>query len=437
MAETIEFAKGYYGHALARGKIDVIEEDLDDLLKSEGIVVAKKSPSYRKLALSILKASVKAAESKERRHAGEAIDTPAMPTTVRKNGGFASIRADGPLISEVFEKWKAERKPRVKTASDFGTYVTRFIEVNGDCAVKAITKREIVAFKDAMLLYPVRLSGKLRGKPVLEVLEALEGDTKTPCLSGRTVNDKALGAIGAVLGWAVSNGYCETNAANGVKVAKGETSEDRRLPCSVADMNRIFSFPVFSQGERRKGGGGEAAKWLPLLAAFTGARLEELGQALVEDCKEEGGIAYLDLRVIEEGKRLKRSSARRMIPIHAQLIACGFLDYVRERREAGGRRLFPEVVSERTEVRAAWSKWWGRYARKLGITDKRKVFHSFRHSFKDACRAAGIEEAIYDAIQGHSGGGAGRGYGLGYPLRVLSEAMAKVKYEGLDLTGMV
>ncbi|MGA7326889.1 MAG: hypothetical protein WBX25_20965 [Rhodomicrobium sp.] len=46
-------------------------------------------------------------------------------------------------------------------------------------------------------------------------------------------------------------------------------------------MNLIFSFPIFTKGERPKGGGGEAAKWLPLLAAFTGARLEELGQALV------------------------------------------------------------------------------------------------------------------------------------------------------------
>jgi hypothetical protein len=110
MAETIEFAKGYYGQALVRGKIDVIEEDLDDLLSSEGILVAKKITSYRKLALSILKASVKAAESYERRHAGEAIDTPAMPIKARKNG-LASTRADGPLISEVFD-WCAGSSAR-------------------------------------------------------------------------------------------------------------------------------------------------------------------------------------------------------------------------------------------------------------------------------------------------------------------------------------
>jgi integrase len=434
-AETIEFAKGFYGDALARGKINAVEEDLDDLLKSEGINVSKKSPAYRKLAYSILKASAKAAGISERRHSGEAIDTPPPPAAAPKK---LPVTPDGGLpISQAFEKWKAERKPPAKTVSDFGAYVRRFIQVNGDCSVKVIGKREIVAFKDAMLAYPVRPDTKLRTKTVPEVLKALEGDTRTPRLSPRTVNDKALGSIGAVLGWATSNGYCETNASSGVKVARGETGEDKRLPYSIPDMNRIFSFPIFTSGERPKGGGGEAAKWLPLLAAFTGARLEELGQALVEDCKEEGGIAYLDLRVIEEGKRLRRSSSRRMIPIHPQLVACGFLDYAQARREAGDRRLFPDVASKRSEVTAAWSKWWGRYARKYGLTDKRKVFHSFRHAFKDACRAAGIEEAIYDAIQGHSGGGAGRGYGLGYPLSVLAKAMEKVKYDGLDLTGVL
>ena len=247
-AETLEFTKGYYGHALARGRIDVIEEELDDLLNSEGIVVSKNSPSYRKLALSILKATVKATEIEERRHAGEAIDTPPMPAKTHRNGPVKT-GGDGPLISEIFEKWKAERKPRAKTASDFGTYIQRFIEVNGDCPVIAIGKREIVAFKDAMLAYPVRLGGKLHGKTVPEVIKDLESDTVTPRLSARTVNDKALGAIGAILGYAASNAYCETNAAHGVKVDTGDTIEDPRLPYSVADMNLIFSFPIYSQGD--------------------------------------------------------------------------------------------------------------------------------------------------------------------------------------------
>ena len=215
-----------------------------------------------------------------------------------------------------------------------------------------------------------------------------------------------------------------------------EVQDDTRLPYDTDDLRRIFQFPIFTNGERPLGGAGEAAKWLPLLGLFTGARLEEMGRCLVTDCKEEAGIPFLDLRVIEGGKSLKRNSSRRMIPIHPELIRCGFLAYVEERRKAGDERLFPKVRSERAEQTAAWSQWWGRYARKHGIKDKRKVFHSLRHTFKDACRAAGIEEALYDALQGHKGSSVGRSYGRGYPLPVLAAAMERVKYEGLDLMSL-
>jgi hypothetical protein len=32
------------------------------------------------------------------------------------------------------------------------------------------------------------------------------------------------------------------------------------------------------------------------------------------------------------------------------------------------------------------------------VTDRRKIFHSFRDGYEEACRAAGEEEAIFDAL---------------------------------------
>ncbi len=47
--------------------------------------------------------------------------------------------------------------------------------------------------------------------------------------------------------------------------------------------------------------------------------------------------------------------------------------------------MFPGLRPDKKgAVTGNWSKWWGRYARQSGITDRRKVFHSFRHTFKDA-----------------------------------------------------
>src|SRR6516165_7270625 len=87
----------------------------------------------------------------------------------------------------------------------------------------------------------------------------------------------------------------------------------------------------------------------------------------------------------------------------------------------------------------AFSKWFGRYKRDLGIDNPSSVFHSFRHGFKDALRAAGVNEDVNDALTGHSGGNSvARGYGwkdmvrrFGFP--TLAAAVEKVEYPGLDL----
>jgi len=69
----------------------------------------------------------------------------------------------------------------------------------------------------------------------------------------------------------------------------------------------------------------------------------------------------------------------------------------------------------------------------IGIADKRKVFHSFRHTFKDACRAAGIGQEIHDALTGHAeGDNEGRNYGAGqHPLKPLAAAIKNVRYPGV------
>jgi hypothetical protein len=222
-----------------------------------------------------------------------------------------------------------------------------------------------------------------------------------------------------------------------MKIHNPAKEDGNRLPYDVDDLKAIFSSPIFRDGARPQGGAGEAAKWLPLIALFTGARLEEIGQALTNDMKHDDGINYLDINTLDRGagKRVKNRSSRRKLPVHPELVRCGLLAYVEERRRAGDERLFPALRPSVTgQITGNWSKWWSRYTDDLGIVDDRKVFHSFRHAFKDACRAARIEEELHDALTGHTSASVGRKYGNGVPLDVLAEAVAKVSYRGLDLS---
>ena len=419
----------------ARGKTAFVEEEVDELLESEGINLDKKSDTYRRLAHTILKTEIKACESKINRHSGEVVDTPPEPQHLLSHQSFSD---NSITLSALFEKWKEERKPPEKTASDFGAQIRRFIELHGDMPVSSINKTHVREFKDTLLKLPARPPKNRQGLTITKLIEMTEKDESIPRLSSKTVNEKSLGALNAILNWAVNNGYIDNNPATGIRVATGKIQTTARLPYSIDDLNLIFNFTIFTKGDRPKAGAGEAAIWLPLLAVFTGARLEELGQLKNSDVKEENDILFFDMTTIEDGKTYKTQSSRRRVPIHSKLIELGFLKYIEEQKAQLGvsgdtALLFPSLKSERGKLTAAWSKWWGRYARENGIMDKRKVFHSFRHTVKDAFRDNGVSESISDAIQGHAPRHVGGMYGSGYSLTILADAVAKLQYPGLHL----
>ena len=96
--------------------------------------------------------------------------------------------------------------------------------------------------------------------------------------------------------------------------------------------------------------------------------------------------------------------------------------------------IFPMLRSQREKLSAAWSQWWGRYSREHGITDSRKVFHSFRHTVKRKLRDARVDKSLRDALMGHKADDVAEGYGLDHeglrvPLPVLAKAVEQIAYK--------
>ena len=136
----------------------------------------------------------------------------------------------------------------------------------------------------------------------------------------------------------------------------------------------------------------------------------------------------------EGDKSLKAKASRRLVPIHSELVHCGFLRHVQSVRDAGHDRLFPDLSRNAMgKWSGSWSKWWSRYQRSMGITDKRKVFHSFRHRFRDALRDARVPEDVANRLMGHTDPSMGGRYGRGFNVEVLAEEVNKIEYPGLDL----
>lgn len=247
---------------------------------------------------------------------------------------------------------------------------------------------------------------------------------------------KALALVSAVFELAVANDKIGANPAKTVRLAKPKVERKSRVPFDADDLRRIFSSPVFTRGVRPEGGKGEAAYWLPYLGLWTGARLEELGQLLVSDVRAEHDCNYINIcEDAHSGKNLKSASSRRRIPVHPELVRLGFIDYVTLQTHAGHTRLFPLLYRAGSrQLTSNWSHWFSRYLRQVvGITDRRKVFHSFRHGFKEACRLSGIAKEIHDQFTGHASHNVGDNYGGdSFPLAPLVDGMHRLRYAALS-----
>lgn len=337
-----------------------------------------------------------------------------VETTIHPTTGPTSNQAHGTSLSDLTNKWAGERKPEKRTVGKMNLVIARFEEYVGSLSVERITRQHVVAFKDKLLT------------------------------SGQTsINtDKQLTNFRTLLNYARDNALIDLNPADGIRVGERKNAKAARLPFDLAALQAIFTSPVYAQGERPEGGAGEAGYWLPLLALFHGARLEELAQLRPDDVyaetyrTDDGESSCWVMRVTNEGEgqRVKNAGSVRRFPIHHEVLARGFVEYAQSRR--GKPRIFDKLKPD-TDGRLGglFGKWFSKYLRgKCKVTDARMVFHSFRHLFKDMCRDAGISDEVHDALSGHSSGKVSSQYGgLTYPLRPLVAAVQGYRIPGLTL----
>ncbi|WP_231576701.1 site-specific integrase, partial [Brevundimonas sp. KM4] len=252
----------------------------------------------------------------------------------------------------------------------------------------------------------------------------------------------------AVMNFCQNEGWIERNPAKGLQVIDRVRRRDKRLPFSAEQLRLIFDAPIYrgcvddwagystpGYAHPRRG-----RFWVPLIALFSGMRMNEICQLHVADIHR---LDCVDCFFVTEGpsdadngKRLKTAASERFIPIHPQLVEIGFLSFVEQRRAAGAVRLFSELQKSSTGYYSdPFSKWFRRFLERAGATREKTCFHSFRHCYRDALREARIEHEVALALGGwSSGSGSEAGetaaaYGRGYRAATLLQAIEKVRYD--------
>lgn len=337
----------------------------------------------------------------------------------KANGQLAAPPATGTSLQAMVDRWERERKPDAKTVDRMKAVVSWFEDHAGRLPIEEITPENVQTWSDKLL----------------QVTSPANARTK-------------LANFNTLMRFAVRRARVITvNPASDISIEVKRDPEDQVQPFDLPALQAIFGSPVYAEGIRPRAGSGEAAYWLPLLALYTGARLNELGQLRPKDILQHPYVdrdgeeqqAWL-IRIVADkadGLKLKNAWSARRVPIHAELVRLGFLAYVDSVRAAHQGRLFPELRPDKYgTITANWSKWFGRYLRETcNVTDDRMRFHSFRHAFKDYAREAEIAEDVNDAFTGHKGEAIARQYGssLNYPLRPMVAAMADYRVTGLIL----
>ncbi|EGX7690270.1 site-specific integrase [Vibrio parahaemolyticus] len=194
--------------------------------------------------------------------------------------------------------------------------------------------------------------------------------------------------------WCVQMEYTDVNPFKGFRFKAEAKVSAAKNAYNEQQLNKIFSNEIFTKRKFKH----NYQYWLPILARFTGARINELCQLYKEDIKNIDGIWCISINRNTLDKRLKTPNSERLIPLHPRLIELGFIKHV---NSVSSERVFPELKLERDGYATAASKWYGRFKTKLGFC-KGYDFHSFRHTFANQLKNALVPAIVASELLGHS-----------------------------------
>lgn len=363
-------------------------------------------------------------------------------------------------IPEIFPefmeaKQKAERSS--KTLGDYKRSLAAFVEIAGLRPVGAYDRSHVYEFSRLLQKVPARHRVVLKTTSYRAAAELNEAaDKKLATMSGSVINHKYITNVCNFFRWARRAGMIDENPAEDMQVEepRGAPKKPRR-PFTIAELQSIFNAPVFtgckSEAQFMAPGSCRLRNryyWAPLLALFTGCRLNELGQLrrshVVEDQGAGAGRWWLrittqpDPEDVDDAQLLlKTASAERLVPLHPFIISLGFIEYVSGLPTSEDRRVFPDWEKGSDGYYSSpFSKWFNErfLGAKLGIKAPDIVFHSLRHNFKDALRRARVEEKIQNRLLGHADESVGDRYGSRMLLPEEAVVIDSIEYPGLDLS---
>lgn len=420
--DTAEFGSGAPLDDVAKDAISGrnlfgIKSRAADWLMGHGLLLPDDESSQRRALYAWAQVISKATAGRRQRDAGEVVETPPLPElpeSIIQAEGSTLPPAEKPghhlMLRDVLTLWSNKgKRPSPKTIETATRVVGQFEQVCGNPPLQKLTRQHGLQFRDWLLA---------------------QGQ------SPRTAADR-LDYVSRLIRFEMQEQQRITaNPWGSIRIEGANEPVTVRKYIKPGNLVKLFELPLFQAYElpHLKTAGRDAAYWIPLLGAFTGARVTELAQLLVSDIHQEGTLWCISIINEQEWQSVKNAASKRTIPMHLELVRLGLPEYAQAMRQAGHERLFPMApVSALNNAGGPFATWFSKLKISVGWGEE-NTFHSFRHTIETMLKRKKVYPFDINAYTGHKqkGGDADTTYSHPEPSDLVDVAKA-IQHDGLTL----
>jgi len=410
--------------------------------------ISEEAMPYRRLCLELREAFVAIASNEIERitngNSGnyeEIVKQRDMPIA---NTSFASsFRGknqveQGKRLSDLLKSYVQQKRNKdlaAKSVSEIESKCRLFVEIVKDPLIEEFDDQIIYGYLEGLKKMPARhtVSKKYSAKTVQTLLN-MKSIPEKDLMKEETLRNH-INKVKSFIQWLEKRSYLSHGRYSSLIEQKKRTRRlhEAKDVFSDEDLKIIFHHEDYLKFKK------PWEFWLPLIALFTGMRLNEICQLYLDDIIKEGNIWYFNI-CPGELKSLKTDTAQRIVPLHEELIELRLPEYVMLLRKQGKTQLFPDLFGHKTPPSHTPGRKINAWFKKIGIhgSEKKgkKTFHSFRHTFRNRTKELNLSSGLSAEIVGHS---EGRGsmekiYAkLARTKQLYDEVISKVFYD-LDLT---
>ncbi|MBO0177212.1 site-specific integrase [Vibrio parahaemolyticus] len=326
-------------------------------------------------------------------------------------------------------KCNAKKSSRPAKKCNNEMWLEKFLAYKANDGIRHSSVQQLGARSRLFLSVITKPLSQLTTKDALDFKAYLIASDK-----GHKTQKEILASVKQFIKWLRLQNVISTSPFEGIVIKQPtkKASEDRQR-WSQESLQLLFNHSNFAKLPNELTPQNKREDfWIPLMLLYSGARTGEICQLMSRDIVQVKGFWCIDINDRGVDRHLKTAAAKRLVPIHQQLIDWGLLEYVQERRQQGKTNLFDLTPSGADkDWYKNFSTRFARVLKSLGLVGRqRPTLHSFRHTFIDELQQQGVPENETSELVGHTKLGMSYGrYGKTVNIERLNSAVQSIHFD--------